>query len=433
MNKKNENFQHLKVKKPCRDQMEFQITSLDETLEKNHKARDVWSFVMSMDNTPIFSEIKSLHCQPGRPATSPEVLLAVWIYSILDGNYSARKLEELCHNHTVYKWLVGGTEINRTMLAEFKSNNPFKFNELLSSCLAVMVQSGLLSDRDFSQDGTRVKANAGFASFRREASLIEMQNEIQDYLENLERGENYEKRKEEELKKKQEKVEAALKALQETRMSKVENGKKCRQVPSDTELKKVRASTTDSDCRKMKMGDGGFRLAYNVQFATGVDSRVIFDVDVVNTLDPGTSPVMMAKVHNRLKKLGLSPADNWLVDSAYSAKDDVTKVDKLFPNCRYIAPPKVKKGCDPSKHQKGDSEAVKKWRDRLENPEDKEIYKKRCSTAEFSNAQVKNKGLTKFSVRGLVKVKGEALLHAIANNIERFFDLSKKKDKEVYV
>jgi hypothetical protein len=41
-------------------------------------------------------------------------------------------------------------------------------------------------------------------------------------------------------------------------------------------------STTDPDARVMKMGDGGFRPACNIEFATDVDSRVMVGVAVTN-------------------------------------------------------------------------------------------------------------------------------------------------------
>ena len=177
----------------------------------------------------------------------------------------------------------------------------------------------------------------------------------------------------------------------------------------------------------MKMGDGGFRGAFNVQFATGVQSRVIYGVDVVNTLDPGTSPAMMKKVHTYLDYLKMPPAENWNLDSAYSSKEDVEEADQLYPKCKYNSPPKAKKNVDPKKHQKRDSEAVKRWRDRLGSSEMEEAYKSRCSTAEFSNAQTKNQGMNKMMGRGMEAVLGESQLHAIAHNVFRYLDLAKKK------
>jgi len=176
----------------------------------------------------------------------------------------------------------------------------------------------------------------------------------------------------------------------------------------------------------MKMGDGGYRLAFNVQFATGMRSRVIFGTEVVNTLDPGTSPEMMMKVHLTLRNLNMSELKTWNADSAYSSKADIEAASMLFPNCRYFSPAKLKKAIDPKKIQKNDSEAVIKWRETLETDEMKKSYSQRCSTAEFSNAQTKNQGMGEFLVRGLRKVRGMANLHAISHNITRFWDLSRK-------
>ena len=206
---------------------------------------------------------------------------------------------------------------------------------------------------------------------------------------------------------------------------------KNRQSPTEEELKDTRASTTDPEARKMKMGDGGFRLAFNIQFATGNTSRVIFGVTVVNTLDPGTSLLMMQKVHSTLEMLELRGARSWNADSAYSSKEDVEKAAEFFPHCNYYSPAKLKKGIDPKKIQKSDSEAVQRWRQTLDTEEMKKSYKNRCSTAEFSNAQIKNHGMVEFLVRGLRKVQAMANLHAISHNIGRYWDLSREKEVQV--
>jgi transposase len=421
----------LKLIGPCRNQIEIQFSDLEMLLPPEHLARSIWEFIEAMDTRPCFSYVNTFTGYEGRPTTSPKILLGLWLYSILDGNCSARKLEELCKNHNAYKWIAGGAPINRTMLAEFRSKDPIKFDDLLTNCLAVMVKAGLIKDEDFSQDGTRVKANAGFDSFRREESLLELKEEITSYIKQLAKDpENgYDKREKAKkiaiVQKRLKRVEEALNTLEKEREIKKENGKKNSHPPSEKELKEMRASTTDPAVRKMKMGDGGFRLAYNVQFATGLDSRVIYGVDVVTTLDPHTAPKMMAKVHYRLAKLNMPAPKNWVGDAAYSGQEDINAIAELFPNCRYYAPPQVNKGVDPKKHRRSDSEAVKNWRDMIGTDEIKEIYSKRCSTAEFSNAQVKNFGLLKFLVRGIEKVKGMALLHAIAQNLSRYFNLAK--------
>lgn len=435
----NQNLEvYYKLKSACRDQMEFQVSCLNDRIPLEHKARSVWDFVEAMDTTICLDYINSMYGCVGRPSVDPKILLTLWIYTILDGNCSARKLAELCQNHDVYKWICGGVSVNRTSLAEFRSHNPRKFNELLTNCLAVMVKADLINDTDFAQDGTRIKANAGFSSFRREDTLEKIKADLTLYIEKLKAEEKtsanaYETRqrevKERAAIEKKSRVDEALRNLESARCEKIINGKRNRDEPTEDELKDVRASITDPEVRKMKMGDGGYRLAYNVQFATGLDSRVIYGVNVVNTLDPGTAPILMAQVCERLKNLNLDHIKKWIADAAYSAKNDVENIAELFPNCLYYAPPKPRKGVNPKKVQKGDSEAIKEWRSLIGTEEVEELYRKRCSTAEFSNMHVKNQSLQQVSVRGLIKVKGVALLHAIAQNCSRYFDLLRNKMK----
>jgi hypothetical protein len=62
----------------------------------------------------------------------------------------------------------------------------------------------------------------------------------------------------------------------------------------------ARASSTDSEARVMKMADGGYRPAYNVQFSTATDSQIIVGVDVINIgSDQGQLSPMLDQVEQR--------------------------------------------------------------------------------------------------------------------------------------
>ena len=87
--------------------------------------------------------------------------------------------------------------------------------------------------------------------------------------------------------------------------------------------------------------------------------------------------------------------------------------------------PKPKdKEADPHAPKAGDSEAVADWRKRMATDEAKAIYKERAATAECVNAQARNRGLIRLPVRGLNKVKGVALLFALAHNLMRMASLA---------
>jgi transposase len=426
---------NFKLRRSNRFQVQFQEFAVDDLIPLEHKARIIADFVSQIDLTACFKDVYTYDGASGRSMIDPQILLTLWVYSILDGNISGRKLEELCKNHNVYKWILGGVTVNRTNLNQFRSRNPRMFDDLLTKSLAVMVKNGLIEDTDFAQDGTKIKANAGNNTFHKEDTLIELQNNVTEYIAQLKIEEKqcknaYEKRKI--LKKqrlaseKEAKIKAAVENLESTQLKLETNAKRNNNKVTEDQLDNVRASIADPGVRRMKMGDSGFRLAYNIQFSTGLNSRVIYGVDAVNDLDPRTPPRLMLQVQERLKKLGLKEIAHWIADVAYASKVDIITAALLFPNCIYFAPPKNSKK-NAKKHSEDDCEAIKDWKDRIGSEPINKLYKKRCSTAEFSNMHIKNCGLKEFCVRGLLKVKGMATLHAIAHNVARFIDLTRRK------
>lgn len=220
---------------PIRNQTESKAISLDNLIPEDHRVRAVWEFVDQLNMDVCYKDIATLEHVAGRSTTSPKVLLCLWIYSMIDGNISARKLEELCEYHSVYKWIVGGVPINRTMLAEFRSKSPGKFEELLIESLVAMVKAGILTDKDFSQDGTRVKANAGMDSFRRETTLLKLHEEVEQYIKTLElelqkNPQQYEMKKinrtQKQAQKRSETIKEALKNLNELKKKRQSKQKK---------------------------------------------------------------------------------------------------------------------------------------------------------------------------------------------------------------
>ena len=184
--------------------------------------------------------------------------------------------------------------------------------------------------------------------------------------------------------------------------------------------KEAQASMSDADATVMKMGDGGFRPAYNVQYGTDSHSQVIVGADVVTTgSDQGQLAPMVEQVNQRCQQ---SP-EQWLVDGGYPAHE---QIDAVAGQTTVYAPvPKPKdKDTDPHLPKPGDSGAVAAWRERMGSQEAKAIYKDRAATAECVNAQARERGMTCFRVRGLAKVKCVTLWFAIAHNLMRMAALA---------
>jgi hypothetical protein len=202
-------------------------------------------------------------------------------------------------------------------------------------------------------------------------------------------------------------IRAALEQL-----PKIAEGKKAK------DRDKARASTTDVDSRVMKMGDGGFRPAFNVQLATATDSQVITGADVTNSGgDQGQLAPMVEQHHERYDK---KPKEA-LVDGGFVKKADIDQVSPPQGGTLVYAPVMESKDPqrDPHTPCDDDSPAVAEWRKRMATDEAKAIYRQRASTAECVNALARNRGLQRFLVRGLRKVKAVVLLYALAHNLMR--------------
>ena len=90
-------------------------------------------------------------------------------------------------------------------------------------------------------------------------------------------------------------MEAALLSLKELQDENAGRYPSQRKDPSE-----IRVSTTDPDAAKMKMADGGYRPAYNVQFATTVEGGVIVGVSVTDEgVDSGQLEPMVEKIESR--------------------------------------------------------------------------------------------------------------------------------------
>ena len=171
----------------------------------------------------------------------------------------------------------------------------------------------------------------------------------------------------------------------------------------------------------MKMADGGFRPAYNVEYATTCDGQVVVGVDVVTVgSDHGQMSPMLDQIEGRFER---RPKEV-LVDGGFANLEDIEAVQSGG-KCQVFAPvakPR-KETVDRHEPKATDSEEVARWRERMGTDEAKEIYKERAATAECVNAQARNRGLGQFMVRGLEKVKSVATWFAIAQNMARSFAL----------
>ena len=101
-----------RLREPKRDQIELRAVDIESLIGQDHPARVIWTYVEGLDLSELEQRIKARADRPGHPATSPRLLLALWLVATSDGAGSARALERLCEHHDVYRWLCGGVSVN---------------------------------------------------------------------------------------------------------------------------------------------------------------------------------------------------------------------------------------------------------------------------------------------------------------------------------
>jgi len=405
-----------RLRHAVRNQIEFQHCSLDELLPEEHEARIVWAYVCGLDLSPLHERIQAVEGGPGQAPADPRILMASWLYATLRGVGSARELNRLCELHAAYRWICGGVSMNYHTLSDFRTQHVELLDRLLTESVATLMVEGLVTLDRVAQDGMKVRASAGAASFRRQATLeealVEAEEQVAQLRQELAANPAANKTRQQAARQRAatertKRIRAALEQL-----PKIAESKKAKDRP------KARASTTDVDARVMKMGDGGFRPAFNVQLATATDSQIITGADVTNSGgDQGQMAPMVEQHQERYEEKPKAV----LVDGGFVKKADIDQVSPPQGGTTVYAPVMESKdpNRDPHTPRDDDSPAVAEWRQRMGTDEAKTIYRQRAATAECVNALARNRGLQRFLVRGLRKAKAVALWYALAHNLRR--------------
>ena len=407
-----------RLREPVRDQIELRSVDIDSLIGQDHPARVIWAYVERLDLRILEDAVKAREGEPGHPPIAPRLMLALWLYATSDGVGSARALARLCESHDVYRWLLGGVSVNYHTLSDFRTSQGELLDRLLTENVAALSQAGVIDLSKLAQDGIRVRANAGASSFRRRATLEKHLSDAKDIVDQLKRevgddpdasNKRIQAARIRAAREKAERIAAAVEAL-----GQVEEVRKRREKTNRNQTKKQkepRASTTDPQARVMKMADGGFRPAYNVQVVSTAGEQIIVVVDPVAVgSDRGLMTPMLEQAENNI---GQWPKQH-LADGGFTtAKDIEMAYDRGI--TVYCPPIKSKQGADPFAPRQDDGPGVRAWRQRMASEDGKAFYKLRA-ICECIHGRWRNWKL-RLTVRGLPKARTAMLWHALTNNI----------------
>jgi hypothetical protein len=296
-----------------------------------------------------------------------------------------------------------------------------------------MLKTGYASLERVTQDGMRVRAAAGAASFRRRASLercrAEAAAEVTRLRAELEADPRTLSRRQAAARlraaaDRERRVAAALAVATHLAAQRQTDCRVHDQDPPKPEgdegsgttkpPPEPRVSTTEAEARVRKRPDGGFRPAFNLGFASDPRSNMIAAVTRDNT---GSDQGQLRPMSERLAAVyGRRPGEH-LVDGGFTKLADI-EARAVVGVAGFAPVPKPRNAArDPHAPREGDGPGVAAWRQRMASDAAKAVYKERAATAECVNAQCRNRGLLRFFVRGIEKARTVGLWHALAHNM----------------
>jgi transposase len=424
----------VRLRVPERRQMGMVVQCADDLVPAQHPVRMVMALVETLDLARFSEPIQAREGVAGRDATDPRLLVGLWLYACIRGIGSARELARRCEESAAFRWLCGGVTVNHRLLSDFRVDHGAALDELFTQVIASLVDKELVAVSRVSQDGVRVRVSAGGGSFRREERLQKLLAESKQHVEELRRQmENPESSaalsakqraaRERAAQEKQRRLEQAIAQLPELKRKQAEAAQKAGGGKRGQKIRETepRVSTSDAEARRMKMPNGGFNPACNVQLATDTESRAIVGVEVSyeGSDSAGLSQPMREQVEERSGRA----VEQHLLDGGYLRMADIEHAHEQ--GVELFVPPKPARNWHRRGRElepkPGDSAAVLAWKRRMASAEGKEIYRQRAATSETVNADLRSyRGLTQFTVRGLAKVKCVALWCALAYNVMHF-------------
>jgi transposase len=425
----------VRLRRPERRQMVMVMQCPDDLVSATHPVRRVAQVVEHLDLSGFCQPIKAREGVPGRDATDPKLLVSLWLYACVRGVGSARELARQCQENVAFLWLLGGVSVNHRLLSDFRTDHGEALEQLFTQVIASLVDKGVVKVSRISQDGVRVRVGAGASSFRREERLRKLLEEAKQHVAELHQQLDSPASAARKLtarqaaarkraaREKQERVEQAIAQLPELKRRQEEAAKRAGQGKSGEKIrnKEPRVSTTDAEARVMKMSNGGYNPAANMQFAADTESRAVVGVEVSS--EGADSAGLSAPMRQQVEERTGGKVKEHLMDGGYLRTEDIEEahaegVALYVPPKPARNPEKRGQELDP---KPGDSEAVRAWKERMKSGDGKEVYKQRAATSETVNAELRTwRGLGRITVRGLAKARCIALWCALAYNVMHF-------------
>jgi len=304
-----------------RQQTTMAVVYIEELIPANHKARAIWELVGRMDLSGFSESLRTTVGGAGRSAWDPHLLVSLWVYAYSEGISSAREIERLMEWEPGLQWLGGLETVNHHTLSDFRVEHKAALDELFAQLLTMLESAGLVSLEQVMHDGTKIRAQAGADTFRREKTLRERLEEARKAVAQMgdpkaeaPRKDRKQAARERAARERAERLEAAMKVL--TALQEEEK--------SAAEKAAVRVSPQEPEARLMKHGDNAIAPSYNAQISTDAEHKIIVGVHLSQCSSDAHS--LMPAIEEVVKNLGRQPQQE-VVDGGFTNRDNIVKCE----------------------------------------------------------------------------------------------------------
>lgn len=472
-----------------RRQLLLRPVDVEQLIEPNHPARNIWEFLGELDLSCFAAEVKAVQGHAGRNAWDPRLLITMWLYAYSRGISSAREIERQCGYEPGLQWITGLQVVNHHTLSDFRVQQGTALQQLFVQVLGILHLKKLITLERVTQDGTKIRANVNKKTFTREGKIRAHLKLAEEQVQQMLAAEEQEKRsrraaaKQRAQRERQERLRQALEEVERLqREKKWEKDKPCQ------------ASITDADAQFMRTGDHGLAPCYNVQLSTDAAHGLIVGVAV--SKNPSDAAQLSPALERMQETLGQYPRQI-VADGDYTNRESVIAaaecgVDfygswggvgsklghgiaeefhpRLFvyderrneflcpegKRLRFRTTQKLSGGvqnhvfvarredcrrcpkreqCTPhnrmQKHGRAisvrlEDERVERFQEKMSTPEARAVYRQRSQIAEFPHAWIKCKlNFVRVRSRGLLKATAEAFWVCLTHNLQRYFGLQR--------
>lgn len=275
----------------ARTQSSLLPPSIEDYVQQHALVRVIDAYVNGLDMVGL-GFAKSLAAPTGRPAYAPHDLLALYLYGYWNRIRSSRRLETECNRNLELMWLMGELAPDHKTIADFRRINAQAFQRACAQFVGFLREAELVGGEvpTVAVDGSKFKANASKRSLL-DAEQVgkerqKIQRRIEEYLKQMDDTDAAEASEREPN---AAQIERALERLRKRDQKLEQAHAQLREAPPTNGRATPRAGLTDPDCALLKQASGAYAAGYNVQQAVDTEHHLIVAHEVTTQANDQSS------------------------------------------------------------------------------------------------------------------------------------------------